>query len=357
MTDVTAATGPGPEDGPSAGGLLGREQPDVAGAAGHRDHPPRMGFFTDTSICIGCKACEVACKEWNAIPEDGLELTGMSYDNSQGLSASTWRHVAFIEQRKPLGSQEPGVDHGHRGGAGGAEAVDVFAAAGRLDTSPAAPGPGATTPAPGDAPAGAPAGEISPLAPDGRTELRWLMASDVCKHCTHAACLDVCPTGSLFRTEFGTVVVQEDICNGCGYCIPACPYGVIDQRKGDGRAWKCTLCYDRLGVGMEPACAKACPTDSIQFGPLEELRERAATRVAQLHAAGVPDARLYGEDPNDGVGGDGAFFLLLDEPETYGLPPDPVVTTRDLPSMWRHAAVAAAAMAAGVAACFARGRR
>jgi formate dehydrogenase iron-sulfur subunit len=180
------------------------------------------------------------------------------------------------------------------------------------------------------------------------------MSSDVCKHCTHAACLDVCPTGSLFRTEFGTVVVQEDICNGCGYCVPACPYGVIDQRKDDGRVWKCTLCYDRLGAGMEPACAKSCPTDSIQFGPLEELRERAQGRVAQLHAAGVTDARLYGESPDDGVGGDGAFFLLLDEPEVYGLPPDPVVTTRDLPGMWRHAALAAGALMAMALGSFAR---
>ncbi|MEV7499561.1 4Fe-4S dicluster domain-containing protein [Streptomyces sp. NPDC093018] len=288
-------------------------QPDVAGASGYPDAPPRMGFFTDTSVCIGCKACEVACKEWNAVPEDGLELTGMSYDNTQTLGADTWRHVAFIEQSKPFGGQEPGVRH---------EDTDVFTAASRLG-------------------AGAPAGQISPLSPDGRTELRWLMSSDVCKHCTHAACLDVCPTGALFRTEFGTVVVQSDICNGCGYCVPACPYGVIDQREDDGRVWKCTLCYDRLGVGMEPACAKACPTDSIQFGPLDELRERAAGRVTQLHAAGVADARLYGEDPGDGVGGDGAFFLLLDEPEVYGLPPDPVVTTRDLPDMWRHAALAA----------------
>jgi formate dehydrogenase iron-sulfur subunit len=104
---------------------------------------------------------------------------------------------------------------------------------------------------------------------------------------------------------------------------------------------------------MEPACAKACPTDSIQFGPLDELRERAAGRVAQLHQAGVSDARLYGEDPHDGVGGDGALFLLLDEPEVYGLPPDPVVTTRDLPSMWRHVGAAAAALAAGTAAAFA----
>ncbi|MER6850477.1 4Fe-4S dicluster domain-containing protein [Streptomyces flaveolus] len=300
---------------------LSGPEPDVAAAAGHRDPPPRVGFFTDTSVCIGCKACEVACKEWNAVPEDGLLLTGMSYDNTQGLGADTWRHVAFIEQRGPFGGREPGAGH---------EDVDVFAAARGLDAPPSSPGP------------------------DGRTELRWLMASDVCKHCTHAACLDVCPTGSLFRTEFGTVVVQEDICNGCGYCVPACPYGVIDQREGDGRAWKCTLCYDRLGVGMEPACAKACPTDSIQFGPLEELRERAASRVARLHAAGVTDARLYGESPDDGVGGDGAFFLLLDEPEVYGLPPDPVVTTRDLPSMWRHAAMAAASLAALAVAGFAR---
>ncbi|WP_243708592.1 4Fe-4S dicluster domain-containing protein [Actinomadura sp. GC306] len=263
-----------------------------------------MGFFTDTSVCIGCKACEVACKEWNAIPEDGLEFTGMSYDNTQGLGADTWRHVAFIEQNKPMGRAQANLEHA------------------------AAPG-------------------------GGPTDMRWLMASDVCKHCTHAACLDVCPTGSLFRTEFGTVVVQEDICNGCGYCIPACPYGVIDQRKEDGRAWKCTMCYDRLGVGLEPACAKACPTDSIQYGPLDELRERAALRVEQLHDLGVEDARLYGEDPGDGVGGDGAFFLLLDEPEVYGLPPDPVVTTRDLASIYKHSGIAAAALLGGLAAVFA----
>ncbi|WP_081639940.1 4Fe-4S dicluster domain-containing protein [Actinomadura flavalba] len=271
-----------------------------------------MGFFTDTSVCIGCKACEVACKEWNMVPEDGLTFTGMSYDNTQGLGADTWRHVAFIEQRRPIGEQDPGLEY---------DGVDVLGLAGE------------------------------------RADLRWLMASDVCKHCTHAACLDVCPTGSLFRTEFGTVVVQEDICNGCGYCVPACPYGVIDQREEDGRVWKCTLCYDRISDGQEPACAKACPTDSIQYGPLDELRERAAERVEQLHDAGVADARLYGHDPDDGVGGDGAFFLLLDEPETYGLPPDPFVTTRDLPSMWRHGAVAALTLVGGIAAAFAVGDR
>jgi formate dehydrogenase iron-sulfur subunit len=274
---------------------------DPAALAGYADHPPRMGFFTDTSVCIGCKACEVACKEWNAVPEDGLLLTGMSYDNTGGLSASTWRHVAFIEQ-----------------------------------AAVALPSPD--------------------IAPDGTVaaagDVRWLMSSDVCKHCTEAACLDVCPTGALMRTEFGTVVVQDDVCNGCGYCVSACPFGVIGRRESDGGAHKCTLCYDRLGDGLMPACAKACPTESIQFGPLDELRERAQERVSELHDSGVESARLYLENPGGGIGGGGAFFLLLDEPEVYGLPPDPVVTTRDLPRMWRHAAIAAAALAAAaISAC------
>jgi formate dehydrogenase iron-sulfur subunit len=261
---------------------------DPAARAGYGDHPARVGFFTDTSVCIGCKACEVACKEWNAVPEDGLSLSGMSYDNTVGLGASTWRHVAFIEKPAP--------------------------------------------------------------AADGAEGVRWLMSSDVCKHCTEAACLDVCPTGALFRTEFGTVVVQDDVCNGCGYCIPACPFGVIARREEDRQAHKCTMCYDRLGAGLEPACAKACPTDSIQFGPLDELRERAQLRLAELRADGQDQARLYLDDPRDGIGGGGAFFLLLDEPEVYGLPPDPVVTTRDLPAMWGHAAAAAAGLVAAAVA-------
>ena len=299
--------------------------PDPAAGTGYSDAPPRMGFFTDTSVCIGCKACEVACKEWNHVPDDGLSFTGMSYDNTGGLGADTWRHVAFIEQSKlisTLPSNGGGPATVGRAAESGGEArpTDVVAA-----------GSGDGTPG----------------------DVRWLMSSDVCKHCTEAACLDVCPTGALIRTEFGTVVVQEDICNGCGYCVPACPYGVIDQRKDDGRVWKCTLCYDRLQGGTEPACAKACPTDSIQFGPLDELRERADRRVAALHEQGLEEARLYGRDPGDGVGGDGAFFLLLDEPEVYGLPPDPVVTTRDLPAMWRRVGVAALALAGAVAAAFA----
>jgi formate dehydrogenase iron-sulfur subunit len=196
-------------------------------------------------------------------------------DNTGGLGASTWRHVAFIERDDP--------------------------------------------------------------------DFSWLMSSDVCKHCTKAACLEVCPTGSLFRTEFGTVVVQPDICNGCGYCIPACPFGVIDRRQDDGRAFKCTLCYDRLGNDQEPACAKACPTNSIQFGELEVLQRHADARVEELRDKG---ARLYLRDEDDGIGGGGAFFLLLDEPEVYGLPPDPVTPTRNLGQSWRAAGLAAAAMLA-----------
>ncbi|HVW32218.1 MAG TPA: 4Fe-4S dicluster domain-containing protein [Acidimicrobiia bacterium] len=263
----------------------------MTAVAARCDPAQRVGFFTDTTICIGCKACEVACKEWNHVPEERRGFTGQSYDNSGRLDANRWRHVAFIEQ-------------------GG----------------------------------------------NGAGDLRWLMSSDVCKHCTRAACLEVCPTGALFRTEFGTVVVQEDVCNGCGYCVPACPFGVIGQREGDGRVWKCTLCYDRLKVDQEPACAQACPTESIQFGPLVDLRDRAAERLEVLQKEGVAGARLYGADDSDGVEGMGAFFLLLDEPEVYGLPSDPVVTTRDLPAMWRAAGLAAAALVGVVAGCLGRSR-
>ena len=287
------------------------------------DAKPRVGFFTDTSICIGCKACEVACKEWNGLPATSYEFTGHSYDNTGDLGADTWRHVAFVEQRLPVGGVAEGAPDSFVAEAHRQEILD------RADVRPERDGEG----------------------------MRWLMSSDVCKHCTHAACLDVCPTGSLFRTEFGTVVVQQDICNGCGYCVPACPFGVLDRRQDDGRVWKCTLCYDRLGDDLEPACAKACPTNSIQFGEHDELRARAQERVERLRADGMVEARLYGEDPGDGVGGAGAFFLLLDEPEVYGLPPDPVDTTRDLSEMWKAAGLAAATITAGVLAAFAGGSR
>jgi formate dehydrogenase iron-sulfur subunit len=321
--------------------------PDVQGEAGYDgDHPARVGFFTDTSVCIGCKACEVACKEWNTLPMDDahgvrdvIGLSGMSYDNTGQLGANSWRHVAFVEQTRTVDLPMPTF------GRPGDDRED----SGRSVTE----GPNDESLATAQQSSVLNAEALSEFDPQtGQSgtdkQIRWLMSSDVCKHCTHAGCLDVCPTGALFRTEFGTVVVQGDICNGCGYCVPSCPYGVIEQRKGDGRVFKCTMCYDRLTDGLQPACATACPTQSIQFGNLDELQARADARLATLKSQGVETARLYGRDEDDGVGGAGAFFLLLDEPEVYGLPPDPVVTTRDLPAMWKSAG-AAAVMILGVA--------
>ena len=231
----------------------------------------RYGFFTDTTLCIGCKACEVACKEWNALPADNFGLRGTSYDNTGDLGATTWRHVHFIE---------------HISDSNGARVT-----------------------------------EMPPF------QSNWLMMSDVCKHCSPAPCLEACPTGAIFRTEFDTVVVQQDICNGCGYCMPACPFGVVEVSPEDGKAHKCTLCYDRLKGGFEPACAKSCPTDSIQFGELRELQLRAEHRVRSLRERGVDTAYLYGtpEAPGhaDGLRELNAFFLLTAPPETYNLPQAP----------------------------------
>jgi len=240
------------------------------------------GFFTDTTICIGCKACEVACKQWNQLPDDGFHFTGMSYDNTAELGASTWRHVSFVERPVALSTQDAGA-------------------------------------------------------------FSWLFSSDVCKHCARAGCLESCPTGAIVRTEFESVYVQPDICNGCGYCVVNCPFGVIDRREDDGRAWKCTLCYDRLKDDMTPACAKACPTASIHFGEVEDLREMARERVEELHGQGMNEAYLYGESKESQPGTEGlnAFFLLVDRPEVYNLPPDPAVPTKGVAAGWRSMAFAA----------------
>ena len=255
---------------------------------------PRMGFFTDTSICIGCKACEVACKQWNQLPAQEPGWTGSSYDNTGQLSAITWRHVLFIEEIGRRAGSLPG---------GRSDLNAQIEQAKRDGAIPQTP--------PGTA------------LPFFNTE-RWLMDSDVCKHCAHAPCHEACPTGAIIRTEFDTVYVQQDICNGCGYCVVACPFGVIARdEQGTHTARKCTLCYDRLKDGIEPACAKACPTSSIQFGEVEELKERARKRVGTLHERGVSEARLYGVDDAILDGGLNSFFLLLDEPEVYNLPANP----------------------------------
>ena len=250
------------------------------------------GFFTDTTVCIGCKACEVACKQWNQLPDDGFSFTGMSYDNTGQLGASTWRHVAFIERPVPLAGQTTGLG-----------------------------------------------------------DLSWLMMSDVCKHCVKAGCLEACPTGSIVRTEFDSVFVQPDICNGCGYCVSACPFGVIDRRADDGRAWKCTLCYDRQREGMTPACAQACPTESIMFGEVDDLKVRARARVEQLHDMGMGEAYLYGADAHEQPGTQGlnAFFLLVDEPEVYNLPPEPSAPDNHIGESWRSLAVGALTLLAATA--------
>ena len=174
-------------------------------------------FYTDTTVCIGCKACEVACKQWNQLPADGFHWTGNSYDNTGELSATSWRHVKFIEQFP------------RRARSGGSSRLPV------------------------------PLRRRCPTA-SRRRPSRWLMMSDVCKHCVAAPCQQACPTGAIIYNEFDNVYIQPDICNGCSYCIAACPFGVITRSHFDGHSHKCTLCYDRQRDGLVPACAKACPT-------------------------------------------------------------------------------------------------
>ena len=273
--------------------LIGSKEPPMASQAA-------MGFFTDTSICIGCKACEIACKQWNQLPASEPLWTGSSYDNTGQLSATTWRHVQFIERIE------------------------------RPDIPLLQPVPALMS------------GSQSTALPFFNSD-RWLMQSDVCKHCANAPCLEACPTGSIIRTEFDTVYVQQDICNGCGYCVVACPFGVIARDQyGDRKAHKCTLCYDRLKDGFEPACAKACPTDSIQFGEVEQLKAHARERLGMLHERGVKEAQLYGVDDHILDGGLNSFFLLLDEPEVYNLPQNPQRPSKNVipASLWTIVAAA-----------------
>jgi formate dehydrogenase iron-sulfur subunit len=271
MTTLTQAT---PVATPPASSGTGQPVSPTSGTA---YTPPGafptvpMGFFTDTTVCSGCKACEVACKNWNGLPADGFALSGDSYDNTQTLNGENWRHVKFIEQ-----------------------------------------------------------------FPEDRAGGRWLMMSDVCKHCVEASCLEVCPTGAIIRTEYDTVVIQSDVCNGCRDCIAACPFGVIEINPVSRTAMKCTLCYDRMQSGLPPACAQACPTASIKFGTIEDLHKTANDRLQQLNAQaqadGKPqDAYLYGADESL-LGGLNSFYLLVDKPEVYGLPTQAKLPSKNLPA-------------------------
>jgi formate dehydrogenase iron-sulfur subunit len=238
-------------------------------------------FLTDSTLCIGCKACEVACKEWNGVDGDGLDWSGFSYDNTGSVGASTWRHVKFVEQ---------------------------------------APVPG--------------------FGGNAAEQPSWTFSSDVCKHCEEAGCLEACPTGSIVRTEFGGVFIQPDICNGCGYCVTSCPFGVVERNHKDGRAFKCTFCYDRQKVGLQPACAKACPTESIKFGEIGYLRQASQERLQELRRRGMDDAVIY--DPAEtSVRGTHAIFIVRGDPRTYNLPPAPEVPTVHLKKAWRSSAIAA----------------
>jgi formate dehydrogenase iron-sulfur subunit len=249
-------------------------------------------FLTDSTLCIGCKACEVACKEWNQISDDGFNWSGQSYDNTGSLGHSSWRHVKFIEN---------GV----------------------------VPGLGGNS-------------------PDFNS---WVFSSDVCKHCENAGCLEACPTGAIVRTEFGGVYIQPDICNGCAYCVVACPFGVVERNPNDGRAFKCTFCYDRQKAGLQPACATACPTESIRFGPLEDMRESARGRIAALKSRGFKNVHLY--DPvNSSVGGLHALFIVRGDPENYNLPEAPEIPAVHLQKGWKSAGVAAGLMFAGALLAF-----
>ncbi|MBA2450385.1 MAG: 4Fe-4S dicluster domain-containing protein [Chloroflexi bacterium] len=262
---------PSPSDAPIPGQPVPSTGIGAPSAPVSFERGQAVGFFTDTTVCIGCKACEVACKEWNGLPAeldaDHFKLSGDSYDNTGSLSGTSYRHVKFVED---FDLEDP-----------------------------------------------------------NRVGGRWLMMSDVCKHCVEAGCLEVCPTGAIIRTEFDTVYIQEDVCNACRYCIAACPFGVIEINEAKKVAGKCTFCYDRLQAGLTPACAQACPTASIQFGPIDELHGRADARLATLQQQGRTGTYLYGRDSSI-LGGLNAFYLLEDKPAVYGLPEAPKLPSRNL---------------------------
>ncbi len=232
----------------------------------------------DTTMCIGCKACEVACQEWNDLvgsdatfvaSTDGQDF---SYQTLPDLTPNFWNLIRFREHVENL--------------------------------------------------------------PDGSEKLHWLMAKDQCMHCNDPGCLIACPApGAIVQYANGVVDLQQEHCTGCEYCVTGCPFDIPRLNRETQRVYKCTLCSDRLSYGLEPACIKACPTGCLQFGTKPRLAQVANRRVEQLRQNGFANAALY--DP-PGVGGTGVFYILGlgDKVDLYGLPAAPRVPASI--TLWRN---------------------
>jgi formate dehydrogenase iron-sulfur subunit len=236
-----------------------------------RTHVPEVAKLIDVSSCIGCKACQVACMQWNDLRDDvgtAVGDDGASLDNPKDLSAQSWTVMRFSEVK---------------------------------------------------------------TEPD---KLEWLIRKDGCMHCADPGCLKACPSpGAIVQYANGIVDFISEHCIGCGYCIQGCPFDIPRLSRRDDKAYKCSLCSDRVGTGLEPACAKACPTGAIRFGSKEDMLEFGAGRVADLKERGYAKAGVY--DP-PGVGGTHVVYVLqhADRPELYhGLPADPHISP--LVGLWK----------------------
>jgi formate dehydrogenase iron-sulfur subunit len=224
-----------------------------------------VGKLIDLSRCIGCKACQAACMEWNDLREGVGGQAGI-YTNPADLSDQSWCLMRFSEA------------------------------------------------------------EI-----DG--QLRWLIVKDGCLHCSDPGCLRACPApGAIVQYSNGIVDFHEEQCIGCGYCIAGCPFNVPRLRTADSKVYKCTLCSDRVAVGLEPACVKTCPTQALSFGSKDDMLDQGDHRLTDLRERGFVKAAVY--DP-EGVGGTHVVFVLPhgDRPEAYGLPKDPGVSP--IVRLWR----------------------
>lgn len=225
-----------------------------------RDHKQQVAKLIDVSTCIGCKACQVACSEWNDIRDEVGHNHGV-YDNPMDLSPKSWTVMRFAEHVNEKG------------------------------------------------------------------KLEWLIRKDGCMHCEDPGCLKACPqAGAIVQYANGIVDFQSEHCIGCGYCVAGCPFNVPRISKQDDKAYKCTMCSDRVQVGQEPACVKTCPTGAISFGTKEDMLHKAAGRVQEMKGRGLEQAGIY--DPQ-GVGGTHVLYVLqhADQPELYhGLPKNPQIS-------------------------------